>query len=49
MLKPGTLKSNIMGSLFADVALLLIMLIGLFRLHVGSGAIGLERVLRNQV
>ena len=49
MSNPGILTSNIMGSLFADIALLLIMLIGLFRLHFGSGAIGLERVLRNQV
>jgi hypothetical protein len=39
-----------MGSLIADVVLLLIMLIGLFRLPFGAGdAFGLERVLRNQV
>ena len=49
MFNPGAIKSNLMGSLFADIALLLIMLIGLFRLHAGSGAIGLERVLLNQV
>ena len=38
-----------MRSLFADVALLLIMLFGLFRLHFGSDAISLERVLQIQV
>ena len=39
-----------MGSLIADVVLLLIMLVGLFRPAFGAGeAFGLERVLRKQV
>jgi hypothetical protein len=39
-----------MGSLIADVVLLLIMLVGLFRLPLGAGeAFGLGRVPRNQV
>jgi hypothetical protein len=39
-----------MGSLIADVVLLLIMLIGLLRLRFGSGdVVGLERVLWKQV
>ncbi|KAF8498244.1 hypothetical protein F5888DRAFT_1693928 [Russula emetica] len=38
-----------MGSLIADVVLLLIMLVGLLRLHFGAGdAFGLERVLWKQ-
>ncbi len=39
-----------MGSLIADVVLLLMMLIGLLRLRFGAGnVIGLERVLWKQV
>jgi hypothetical protein len=39
-----------MGSLIADVVLLLIMLVGLLRLSLGAGdAFGLERVLWKQV
>jgi hypothetical protein len=50
MLNPGILKSNIMGSLIADVVLLLIMLVGLFRLSFEAGdAFGIKRVLQNQV
>jgi hypothetical protein len=47
---PGSIKPNIMGSLIADVVLLLIMLIGLLRLRFGSSdAFGLELVLWKQV
>jgi hypothetical protein len=50
MLNPGILKSNIMGSLIADVVLLLIMLVGLFRLpFVSDDAFDIKRVLQNQV
>ncbi|KAF8498241.1 hypothetical protein F5888DRAFT_233899 [Russula emetica] len=49
LLNPGSIKPNIMGSLVADVVLLLIMLIGLLRLRFGAGdALGLERVLWKQ-
>ncbi|KAF8498240.1 hypothetical protein F5888DRAFT_233691 [Russula emetica] len=49
LLNPESIKPNIMGSLIADVVLLLIMLIGLLRLPFGAGdALGLERVLWKQ-
>ncbi len=45
-----TLKLTFMSSLVADIVLLLIMLIGLLRLLIGSGAaFGLGRVLLKQV
>jgi hypothetical protein len=50
MVHPEITKPNIIGSLTADVVLLFIMLIGLFRLHFGGGnASNLERVLQKQV
>jgi len=50
MVNPESIRANILGSLIADVLLLLIMLIGLFRLPLGEGdAFGLERILWNQV
>jgi hypothetical protein len=41
-------KPNIVGSLFSDIALLLIMLIGLYPLR-GAGAFALGRTLWKQV
>ena len=50
ILNPEIIKPNKLGSLIADIVLLLIMLLGLFRLHFEAGnANGLERVLRRQV
>ncbi|KAF8498242.1 hypothetical protein F5888DRAFT_233792 [Russula emetica] len=49
LLNPESIKPNFMGSLIADVVLLLIMLVGLLRLRFGAGdALGLERVLWKQ-
>ncbi|KAF8498214.1 hypothetical protein F5888DRAFT_1693597, partial [Russula emetica] len=49
LLNPESIKPNIMGSLIADVVLLLIMLVGLLRLHFGAGdGFNLERVLWKQ-
>ena len=42
-------KFNIIVSLASDVALLLIMLVGLLRLRLEIGKFGLGRVLWNQV
>jgi hypothetical protein len=42
-------KINVVASLITDVALLLIMLIGLLRLRLTGGALSLGRVLWNQV
>jgi hypothetical protein len=51
LLNAETSKSNIISSLVTDIALLLIMLMGLLRSRIGSagGAYGVGRVLRNQV
>ena len=50
MLNPESIKPNILGSLITDVVLLLIMLVGLFRLRFGAGdEFHLERILRKQV
>ncbi|KAF8498243.1 hypothetical protein F5888DRAFT_233963 [Russula emetica] len=49
LLNPDRITPSIMGSLIADVVLLLIMLIGLLRLRFGAGdALSLERVLWKQ-
>ncbi|KAF8498216.1 hypothetical protein F5888DRAFT_1693628 [Russula emetica] len=49
LVKPDGIKPGIMGSLIADVVLLLIMLIGLLRLRFGAGdGFNLERVLWKQ-
>ena len=50
MLNFEVTKPNVVASLITDVALLLVMLIGLFRLRLGaSGAFALGRMLWNQV
>ena len=50
LLNPGSIQPNIVGSLIADVVLLIVMLIGLLRLHLGAGnGFFLGRVLWKQV